>query len=87
MKYRVYSVYDSKAEAYLPPMFLQARGVALRMFSAAIADEKHDFCKFAADYTLFELGEFNDSDACFTLHPSPVSLGNALEFKSQTTSG
>lgn len=79
---KVFSVYDSKAEAYLAPMFFQARGVAIRMFGAASADEKHDFHRFASDYTLFELGDFDERSGLFTLHSAPLALGNALELRS-----
>lgn len=82
---KIFSVFDSKAEAYLPPMFVQSRGVAIRMFSSAVADEKHDFFRYPADYTLFELGQFDDSNAQFILHSTPVSLGLASEFKAANT--
>ena len=79
---KVFSVYDAKAEAYLPPMFFQSRGVAIRSFGAAAADEKHDFHRFAADYTLFELGDFDENSGKFSLLSAPVALGNALELRS-----
>jgi len=79
---KVYSVYDAKAEAYLPPMFFVSRGVAIRTFGAAASDEKHDFNRFASDYTLFELGDFDEFTGKFTLHSAPVALGNALELRS-----
>ena len=41
--YEGFSVFDCKAEAYMVPMFMQSRGVAIRSFGAAAADEKHDF--------------------------------------------
>lgn len=82
---KVYAVYDSKSEAYMTPMFFRARGEAIRSFAAAAAEEKHDFCRFSADYNLFELGEFNDSDAGFKLHSSPINLGSALELKAVPT--
>lgn len=81
MRVKIYSVYDCKAEAYLQPMFMQSNGVAVRSFTAAVSDSKHDFCKFAEDYTLFELGEFDDADASFHMLATPNSLGKASEFK------
>lgn len=83
---KVFSVYDCKAEAYMQPMFMQSRGVAIRSFGAAASDEKHDFSRFAEDYTLFELGEFNESDASFKLYSTPISLGKASELKAASTS-
>lgn len=82
---KIFSVYDCKAEAYMLPIFQQSRGVAIRSFGAAAADEKHDFSRFAEDYTLFELGEFSESDASFKLHSTPISLGKASELKAAYT--
>nr|QJB20621.1 MAG: nonstructural protein [Microvirus sp.] len=82
---KIFSVFDSKAAAYLPPTFMQSRGVAIRSFGAAASDDKHEFCRFASDFTLFELGEFDDSNGSFTLHSAPIPLGTAFELKAQTT--
>ena len=54
------------------------------LFGAAAADEKHDFSKYAEDYTLFELGEFDEATGQFSLHNTPVSLGKASELKATT---
>lgn len=80
---KVFTVYDSKAECYLQPFFMQTKGQAIRAFSELASDEKHNFGKYPADFTLFELGMFDDAKAEFTSYNTPVSLGLALEFKSQ----
>ena len=40
----------------------------------------NDFHKFAEDYTLFELGSFDDSNAVFACHMTPIPVGKASEF-------
>lgn len=80
MQLTAFSVYDSKVEAFIQPFFAPKRAVGLRLFKAACNNESADFNRFAADYTLFELGEFNQETAEFILHPSPVNLGVALTF-------
>ncbi len=55
---RVYSVYDSKAEVYLPPFFARADGEAIRMFTEAVRSETHEFNRFAQDFTLHHIGLF-----------------------------
>ena len=81
MKVSIYSVYDSKAEAYLQPFFSQSNGTAIRAFEQAVNGET-EFSKYPADFTLFKIGEFSDESA--TLTPvDPVSLGNGVEFKKQ----
>ena len=42
------------------------------------------FSKYAEDYTLFELGEFDEATGQFSLHNTPVSLGKASELKATT---
>lgn len=77
---KMYSVYDSKAEAFLPPFFMLSRGSAIRDFSDAVNDASHVFFKHREDYTLFELGSFDDSSAAFALSLTPTSLGVGIEF-------
>lgn len=80
MLLKVFSVFDAKVGAYLPPMFFRSKGEALRAFASAVNKEGHDFNTYAPDYTLFELGDFHDDSANFLLHNSPKSLGVAVEF-------
>lgn len=70
----VFSVFDCKAQAFLTPIFCPTRGVAVRMFQAAVVDEGHDFHRFAEDYTLFELGDFDEQSAKFDLYSTPESV-------------
>jgi len=83
MLMRVYTVYDSKTEAYMPPFFQPAKGAALRLFSDSVNDVNHTFNKHPSDFTLFELGTYDDSTAQFVTHSTPISLGLALEFVRQ----
>ena len=80
MIYKIYSVYDSKAEAYMQPSFMSAKGAALRSFTDAVNDSSHIFGKHPEDYSLFELGSFDDCSASFNLYASPQSLGVGIEF-------
>ncbi len=59
---QVYTVHDSKVDAFLPPFFVRARGEALRSFQSACEDSSHQFSKFKADYSLWFVGAFNDQD-------------------------
>ena len=76
----MFTVYDSKAEAFLQPFFSQSRGTAIRSFSEAANDEKHQFHRHAGDFTLFELGEFDQLTADVKQLQAPVKLGTALEY-------
>lgn len=79
MIYLVYSVYDDKAKAYLPPFFLPTEGMAKRTFADAVNDHNHQFGRHPEDYTLFYLGKFDDSNAEFSTE-TPKGRGVGLEY-------
>lgn len=56
---KIFSIYDSKAEAYLQPFFADTEGVAERMAQQAANDESHMFHQHAGDYTMFQVGEWD----------------------------
>lgn len=78
---KMYTVYDDAAGAYLQPFFFSTNAQAIRGFTELANDPNHAFCKYAGQYTLFELGEFNQQDGHFTMLPTPHSLGKAIEFR------
>lgn len=81
METKIFTVYDAKAEAYLQPFFARNEGVAQRMFHQASLDEEHDFCRHAEDYTLFEMGVWNEDEGTIKMYEAMRPLGNALQFK------
>lgn len=80
MVLKTFSIYDTKAEAYLPPFFCSTAGVAIRNFEAAANDQGHQFHKHASDYCLFELGTFDDQTGQLEMLKAPISLGLAMTF-------
>jgi len=81
MIYKVFCLFDSKVEAYLPPRYYRAKGEAIREFSEAVNMNDNGISKYPGDFTLFEIGEFDDSTGFITMLNAPVSIGNGLEFK------
>jgi len=82
MLHKMFSVYDTKAEAWLPPFFLPTLGMAQRMFADCVNDIRHAFSRHPADYTLFLLGSFDDGSAVYTAEVAPVVVAHALELVS-----
>lgn len=80
MKHIMFTIYDSKAEAYLPPFVMHQEGMAIRVFSDCVNDTKHQFGLNPQDYTLFRIGMFNDLKGRVD-SGAPISLGNGLEFQ------
>lgn len=76
----VCSVYDSKAHAWLQPFFSQTPETAQRAFMAAANDPEHGFHKYAADYTLFDIGEWDELAGKLTMHEAAINLGTAIVF-------
>lgn len=79
MKHKMFVVYDVKANAYMQPWFLTQEGMALRAFSDCVNDADHNFGRHPEDYTLFNIGTFDDSNADIKWQ-TPKSMGNGLEY-------
>lgn len=72
-----YSIYDSKAEAFLPPFLAANIATAKRLVLQAAVDPTHQFHQFAADYTLFEVGEWDENEGLLLPHDrGNVNCGN-----------
>lgn len=76
---KVFAVYDSKAEAYMQPFFMQSKGQAIRSWQDVVEDEKTQFAKHPGDFTLFEIGEYNEEKGLLIPHQQKINLGSALE--------
>lgn len=79
--FKVFSIYDEKSKAFLRPFLLSEVGQAIRAIHDCLTDPQHDFAKHPSDYTLFQLGEFDDSTGSYT--NDKTSLGNLVELKPQ----
>ena len=79
----IYSVYDSKAEAFLPPFFLPREEMAIRTFSDAVNSNDHQFGRHPEDYNLFRLGTFDDSSGELRSEITPIVVAYALELRSK----
>jgi hypothetical protein len=57
----IFTVKDSKAEAYLQPFFVHNEAVALRIITNLVEDDGHQFGKNPEDYSLWFLGKYDES--------------------------
>lgn len=81
MKHKVFTTYDSKVGAYLQPFVMRSRGEAMRAFESICNDGKSQFCSHPADFTLFEIGSYDEDTGCLEPHEAKIALGLALDFK------
>lgn len=87
MKHKIFSVFDSKTEAFLPPFSLKTVGEAERVITSMVADPNNNFCKYAEDFTLFELGTWDDVDCKYELLDTPFSVGLLVQYKKDKEQG
>jgi len=80
MKHELFSIYDEKAESYLPPFTLPNVQMAKREFASCTNDTTHKFCAHPNDFILYKIGEFDDSLGTIT-QDKHENLGYAREYK------
>lgn len=78
MKVKIFSIYDSKVAAFQQPFFARTTGEAMRMFEDAVQKSDSGFHTHAGDYSLFEIGSFDDTSAKFDMPQAPLELSLAL---------
>ena len=76
MKIEIVAMYDSAAQMFGRPFFVQSTGMAVRSFGDEIKrnDPQNDLFKHPEDFTLYHLGSFDDSMGVFDLPASPILL-------------
>lgn len=82
---KVFGIFDSKVSAWLPPFMMKHVGDAERAIVSHVNDPQHNFSKYADDFTLFELGSWDDSNAKYSLHSTPHSIGLLLQYKREAS--
>lgn len=58
----IYSVRDSKAQAFHKPFLLQNDAVMKRAMKNLATDPESDLCKNSEDYDVYLIGEFDERD-------------------------
>lgn len=75
---KIFSIFDEKAEAFMQPFYCETSGVAIRHITDCLSNPDHQFSKHPSDYTLFNLGEFNNLDG--SINHNKKAIGNLVEF-------
>lgn len=77
--YPLISVYDAAVLSYMPPFQTRTVGEAKRQLVDTMADPSHPFTQHPEDYTLVQVGTFNDATGEITSITPPVVLMKADE--------
>lgn len=85
MKLKVFTIYDSKTETYAQPNMMVNKGAYTRALLDAVNDAQSQLAKYPADFTAFEIGEWDDETATITMYSAKINLGNLLEYKNRLT--
>lgn len=80
---KVFTVFDSKAEAHLDPFYAPTTAVGARQFEAAANSVEHVFYRFAGDFTLFEIAEWDEDKGQFVMYAAAKNLGTALSYQKE----
>lgn len=75
MKHSIFTIYDSKAQAFLQPFFSVNLATAARACADVVADPATPFNKHPEDYVTFQIGHFDDLTGEITPTNVPVNLG------------
>lgn len=78
--HKVFAVYDSKVEAYMNPFCMRSKGEAIRAFTSTVNSGESAISKYPEDFTLFEIGEYDEMTGVLTPHETRINLGVAIEF-------
>lgn len=83
MKLQVYAVYDSAVGAYMAPFYARQKGEAIRGFTDLANDEKTNVARHPSQFSLFFLGEFDDTNGLLSAAVAPERVVGAHEVRSQ----
>lgn len=81
MQQRLFSIYDEKAQAWLPPFAFIHQAQALRAFSDCLNSKDHQFAQHPEDYTLAQIGEWDEQSGVLVSFEKKTILGNGIEVK------
>lgn len=77
---KVFCVFDSKAEAFMQPFFMGSIGEATRAWTDLVNDGRSACSRHPADFTLFEIGTWDQLKGVISMHEAKRSLGTGVEF-------
>lgn len=81
MELKVFSIYDQKGKMYARPFFLPHKGQASRLFCDLVEDNRSEVSKHPEDYTLYQIGNYDDNIGRFENLEVHELIAHATEFK------
>lgn len=75
----VVGIRDTAVDAFMRPWFVPSTGMAIRSFQDEVRNAESPMAKHPADYTLFQLGSFDEDSGKFENLDSPRQLVRGLD--------
>lgn len=82
MKHKVFTVRDDKAQMYNLPFYSRTSAEATRNLLETMNNPQTMINKYPTDYSLWQVGEYDDVDGTFQTHP-PIHIVNAIDLQDQ----
>lgn len=84
----IVSLFDKKSRVYKNPFFVANTEVAVRSLGGAVnAKEPSDLTQFPEDFSLHQIGTFDDETGVITPIGAPVHICNAIQLQKPAFSG
>lgn len=77
----IFSLYDSKAGAFLRPFFAQNTQVAERALSDAVNNPQETVARHPEDFCLFKLGTFDEESGELVPEAAPEAVRQAITLR------
>jgi len=77
MIYKVFSMYDKKAQAYAQPFFFPHSGEAIRALEEIVNDPKSRLNRHPSDFSLYQVGVWDDISGKIEATKNPIFLEEA----------
>lgn len=83
MIYKMLSVFDSKAEAYMRPFFARSTGEAIRGFSDEVnsGNKESALAHHPEDFILYELATWDELSGAVEVYEKPKALNSGIDVK------
>lgn len=81
MRLKIFSVLDTKADAFQTPFFMPSTGMAVRAFKDLANDGQSLVSRHPGDFQLTCVGEFDDVTARLTSYDQVEKLGYAADYQ------
>lgn len=85
--YKIFAVRDEKTGVFNRPFFDLHVASALRSWTEACNEPTSPFCKFPEDFTLYEVGTFDDLEGRIKELPVPHKVSTASEVLKRPSEG